>query len=307
MTSSKTDKKIIFWGTPEFSLASLKSLDQKGWLKLVVTQPDRPAGRGLKELSSPVKKYCLENELKFLAPEKLDQEFIFELKKYLPALFVVVAYGKIIPKEILDLSYLPAVNIHPSRLPELRGPSPIQTAIFRGFEATAVSLMQLDEKMDHGPILGQIEAKIEPNEAYGELSERLAVLGAELLEQKIEPYLNGQLKAQAQDHTQATYCRLLKKEEGKIDWHKSAQEIHNQVRAFNPWPSAFCRLADLEVKIIKSEVVDKELPAGNIFFDKKNIIIGTAEKSLKILTLQPFAKKIMTAEEFIRGYQKYLT
>ncbi|MDP2812095.1 MAG: methionyl-tRNA formyltransferase [bacterium] len=306
MANNFKSHKIIFWGTPEFAVPALKFLLKLGIIQLVITQPDRPAGRGQKIAVSPVKKYCLENNLKFLEPDNLDDKFILALQKYLPATFVVVAYGKIIPQNILDLSALPAINIHPSKLPQLRGPSPIQTAILRGFESTAVSLMQLDKKMDHGPILGQIEAKIWPNEGYLALAGRLSQLGAQILEMKLLDYLNGQLNPLSQDDSQATYCQLIKKENGKIDWHKSAREIHNQIRAYQPWPSTFAKLGDLTVKIIKAEIVDKDLAPGEILFGRE-IIIGTASAALKILELQPKDKKIMSATEFIRGYQKYLS
>lgn len=299
-----SNKKIIFWGTPEFALPSLKYLDKLGIVSAVVTQPDKPAGRGKKMVVCPVKQYSKENNLDILEPVELDQAFIDSLKKYLPATFLVVAYGRIIPQEILDLSELGALNIHPSRLPELRGPSPIQSALLRGFVTTGVSLMQLDEKMDHGPILGQIQAKIEPNENYLELSERLSQLGAGLLASHLEDYLSGELTPLPQDDSQATVCKLIKKQDGKIDWTKSAQEIHNQVRAFYPWPTAHTKLADLDIKIIKTKVVYQNLKPGQV---NDELVVGTGENSLQILELQPAGKKILKAAEFIRGYSKYLS
>ena len=306
MANNFKSHKIIFWGTPEFAVPALKSLLKLGIVQLVITQPDRPAGRGQKIALSPVKKYCLENNLKFLEPDNLDDKFILALQKYLPATFVVVAYGKIIPQNILDLSALPAINIHPSKLPQLRGPSPIQTAILRGFESTAVSLMQLDKKMDHGPILSQIKAKIGSEEDYLGLSERLSQLGADLLAQNIGAYLSGQLTPLAQDDSQATYCHLIKKEDGQIDFKKTAQQIHNQVRAYNKWPGAQATLDDLELKILETKISKIDLKPGQSSFDQKNIFVGTSLGSIQILKLQPAGKKIMLAEEFIRGYQKYL-
>ncbi|MBU1203151.1 methionyl-tRNA formyltransferase [Patescibacteria group bacterium] len=303
-TLTSLSTKIIFWGTPEFALPSLKSVHDLGFLSLVITQPDRQTGRGKKMASSPVKEYALENNIAILEPEKLDQSFTNALKKYLPATFLVVAYGKIIPQEILDLSQLPAINIHPSMLPELRGPSPIQTAILRGFESTGLSLMQLDKKMDHGPILGQIQVKIDPNESYIELSQRLAIIGAQILSEKLPDYLAGKISPLPQDDDKATYCKMISKEDGRIDWQKSAQEIHNQVRAFYPWPSAYTKLGDLDIKILKTEVVDIALTPGEI---NNDLVVGTSEKSLKILELQPANKKILKAAEFVRGYFKYLS
>ncbi|MBT4849735.1 methionyl-tRNA formyltransferase [Candidatus Parcubacteria bacterium] len=298
--------KLIFWGTPLFAVPSLKSLHDLALVSAVISQPDRPAGRGKKLVSSPVKEYAKQNNIDVLEPSHLDEAFVLELKKYLPATFVVVAYGKIIPQDVLDLSELLALNIHPSALPILRGPSPIQTAILKGFETTAVSLMQLDKKMDHGPILGQIEAKIEPNEDYIELSERLSSIGADLLTNKIRDYLDGKLTPQVQDDSQATFCKMIKKEDGKIDWQDTAINIHNKVRAYRAWPSAFTTIKDIDIKIIKTKIVDKNLQPAEIFIEKDEFIIGTGDKSLQVLELQPSGKKIMTASEFLRGYQNKL-
>ncbi|RJQ33949.1 methionyl-tRNA formyltransferase, partial [Candidatus Parcubacteria bacterium] len=303
-TSNK--QSIIFWGTPDFAVPSLKSLHELGLIKAVVTQADKPAGRGKKLLASAVKNFCLENKLVVLEPVKLDQAFIDSLKKYLPATFVVVAYGKIIPQTVLDLSVRPAVNIHPSMLPQLRGPSPIQTAILNGLESTGVSLMQLDKKMDHGPILSQIEVKIEPNEDYPSLAKRLSELGAKMLTTNIESYLAGELSPLAQDDSQATYCELIEKTAGQIDWSKSAQEINNQIRAFNPWPSAYAQLSGLDIKFFQARLAAKDLSPGKILLDKENLYIGTAKGSLEILELQVAGKKKMKTAEFIRGYQSLL-
>lgn len=309
--------KIIFWGTPDFAVPSLKVLHQMGLLAAVVTQPDKPAGRGKKLVSSPVKNFCLENtrlaedgesrrDIDILEPVQLDQAFINDLKKYLPATFVVVAYGKIIAQEVLDLSELTAINIHPSMLPELRGPSPIQTALLRGFETTGVSLMQLDKKMDHGPILGQIEVKIQPDENYLQLSERLSEIGAKILEEKIKDYLAGKISPLPQDDDKATFCKLIEKTDGQIDWSKSAQEINNMIRAYNPWPSAYAKLGDLDIKFFAAKVVEKDIEAGQTLVENNNLYIGTGEKSLEILELQPAGKGKMKTADFVRGYQKHL-
>ena len=296
------NKKIIFWGTPLFALPSLKVLHDLDLVAAVVTQADKPAGRGKKILASPAKN----NNIDILEPLKLDEAFIDDLEKYLPANFVVVAYGKIIPQEILDLSKMPAINIHPSMLPILRGPSPIQTAILRGFDSTGVSLMQLDKKMDHGPILGQIQVKIGPNEDYFDLSERLAKLGADLLKNNIVSYLECQLNAKFQDDTKATFCQMIAKADGQISWQKTAQELHNQVRAYIEWPGSFVKLNNLDLKIIQTKISDQDLEPGKILINNNKLFIGTNNKSLEILKIQPAGKKVMTADEFIRGYKNKL-
>ena len=305
-TTTSLSARIIFWGTPEFAVPSLDTLNKLDLVSLVVTQPDRPAGRGKKLLASPIKEYATENNIDILEPQNLDDHFINELKKYLPATFVVVAYGKIIPQEILDLSELKAINIHPSMLPILRGPSPSQSALLKGFQSTGVSLMQLDKKMDHGPILSQIEVKIEPNEDYIDLSERLSKIGADIINKHILDYLNNKITPLPQDDEQASFCKMIKKEDRLIDWQKSAQDIHNKVRAFRLWPGAYTKLDNLDIKILKSEVVEENLKPGEIKFDKNNLIVGTADQSLKILELQVAGKKAMSVQDFIRGYNRYL-
>ena len=296
-------KKIIFWGTPEFSLPSLEALVRLDLVKAVVTQSDKPAGRGQKLNISPIKKYASEHNLFVLQSDTLDEAFINELKQFLPATFVIVAFGKIIPQAILDLSELTALNIHPSKLPILRGPSPIQTALLEGFESTAVSLMQLDAKMDHGPILGQIEAQIEPADDYLSLSHKLSQIGGELLSENIIPYLNNELKAVAQDDSKATICKLIKKETGVINWQDSAQKILNQIRAYIAWPKSSANLKDIEVKIEQAKISELKLNPGEIKIINTQLFIGTSTNALEILKLQPANKKSMTAAEFIRGYQ----
>lgn len=296
-------KKIIFWGTPEFSLASLEALVKLDLVSAVVTQSDKPAGRGQKLNISPIKKYALEHNLFVLQSDNLDEAFVNELKQFLPATFVIVAFGKIIPQNILDLSELPALNIHPSKLPILRGPSPIQTALLEGFETTAVSLMQLDAKMDHGPILGQIEAKIEAIDDYFSLSNKLSQIGGELLTQNIIPYLNGKLSAVAQDDAKATICKLIKKEAGVINWQDPAEKILNQIRAYIAWPKSSATLKDVEVKIEQAKISELKLNPGEIKIVNTQLFIGTSSEALEILKLQPANKKSMSSAEFIRGYQ----
>ena len=300
------NKQIIFWGTPLFSLPSLKALDALGLVKAVVTQPDKLAGRNRELKTSAVKDYALAHDLAVLQPEALDQGFVDQLKEFLPTTFVIVAFGKIIPQEILDLSELSSLNIHPSKLPTLRGPSPIQTAFLEGFSSTAVTLMQLDEKMDHGPILGQIEAKINPDDDYITLGDRLSEIGGQILTDKIQDYLAAKLEPQDQDHEQATFCKLIKKEDGLIDWQKPAEHIINQIKAFILWPTSFTKLKNIEVQVIKAIASLEKLTPGEISITNSQLLIGTGTSALQILELKPAGKKKMLAEEFIRGYQDKL-
>jgi len=220
---------------------------------------------------------------------------------------MIIAYGRIIPDKILKLSELLALNIHPSQLPLLRGPSPIQTALLKGFKITGISLMQLDSQMDHGPLLAQEKIEINPEDNFLTLSKKLTSISQDILAKNVIKYLSNQLTPLPQDHQQATFCKIIKKEDGRIDWLKPAQEINNQIRAFNPWPSAFFDLNGLNIKIFKAQITENNLKPAEILIDQDKLIIGTSQKSLEILELQPAGKKIMRAAEFIRGYQRYLS
>jgi len=299
-------KKVIFWGTPQFSLPSLKVLYKLDLINVLITQVDKKGGRNNKLLTSPLKDYAFKHYLPLLQPHKLDSNFSKELEKYLPATFIIVAYGQLIPPEILDLSELQSLNIHPSQLPILRGPSPIQTAILKGFHTTAVSLMQIDEKMDHGPILEQREVIIDQEDNYLSLSDKLSIIGSQLLADNIIKYLKKELKGKEQDHSQATFCKLIKKKDGKIDWSNTAQDINNQIRALNPWPSTFTTIKNLELKILKVKIVDKELKEKEILTEDNKLYIGTGTQSLEILELQVAGKRKIATKEFLRGYSKKL-
>lgn len=301
-----SNKKIIFWGTPEFAVPSLRALLVLGLVKAVVTQPDRPAGRQRKMTSSAVKKIAQLHSLPILTPEKLNTEFIEELKKYLPATFVIVAYGKIIPQSILDLSELKAINIHPSALPIFRGPSPIQSALLNDFKNTAVTLMQLDEQMDHGPILSQQEVTVDQQDNFEILSNKLSILAGKILSGAIITYLESGLTPRYQDDSKATYCKLLKKEDGEISWLDSALKIHNMVRAFNPWPGVYTEINGLPVKFIKTKLADLDLRPAEFKAENNKLFVGTDDGSLEILQIQPEDKRVLTAAEFLRGYEKYL-
>ena len=301
-----SDKKIIFWGTPEFALPSLRALLVLGLVKAAVTQPDRPAVRQRTMSSSAVKKIAQLRSWPVLTPEKLNAGFIEELKKYLPATFVIVAYGKIIPQNILDLSQLKAINIHPSALPILRGPSPIQSTLLHDYQATAVTLMQLDKQMDHGPILAQHPVAIDPEDDYEILSNKLSILAGKVLSGTIITYLDGGLSPRPQDDSRATYCQLLKKEDGQISWRDSALKIHNMVRAFNPWPGVYTEVNELSVKFIKTKLADLDLRPAEFKAQDNRLFVGADDGSLEILQIQPEGKRVLTAAEFIRGYGKYL-
>lgn len=296
-----TEKKIIFWGTPLFAVPSLVELHKLGLVKAVVTRASKPAGRGRQISDSPVKIWAEENNVAVLAFVKLDADFIVELKKYLPATFVVVAYGKIIKQDVLDLSELPAINLHPSRLPEFRGPSPIQAALLSGQASTAVSIMQLDDKMDHGPLLKQEEIKIDPKDNFASLSEKLSLSGAKLLKNTITSYLAGDIEPMPQDDSLATLCTLIQKEDGLIKWEESAESVNNKIRAYTPWPSAYTKLSGVEVKILAAKISSKKLKPAEIEIQREQLFVGTGTNALEILELQAAGKKPMLAADYVRG------
>ncbi|MDI6864611.1 methionyl-tRNA formyltransferase [Thermodesulfovibrio yellowstonii] len=293
---------IIFFGTPEFAVPSLKALISRGEkILLVVTQPDKPKGRG-KNLQAPeIKKVALQYELPLCQPEKIkDENFIKKLKSLNPEFAIVVAYGKILPKEILEIPKCGCINLHASLLPKYRGAAPIQWALINGEKITGVTTMIIDEGLDTGPILLQKEISINDEDNAETLSEKLSVVGAELIIETIDKMRKGIITPKPQTG-EITYAPQLKKDDGKINWNNSARKIFNLVRGTYPWPCAFSFLKDERVKIIKTEVLEGNATPGLIIKAKNELIVGTQEGLLRILLIQPEGKKIMTAKEFISG------
>jgi len=291
-------------GTPEFSVPVLNSLIQNYNIITVVTQPDKKVGRKQELTSSPVKKVALENKIEVLQPDKIDQSFVSEIKEINPDLIVVVAYGFILPQELLNIPKYGVINIHASLLPKYRGASPIQSAILNGDQVTGVSIMLINEKMDQGPILSQSEADIEPGETFSSLHDKLAILGSHLLIDTLPKYLNQEIKPIIQDDTQATYCQKITKDDGKIDWSKPATEIETMIRAFDPWPETWSYWGDKKLKILagtvnNSRTLDK---AGTILKDGDNLLICTGEGNLQVKKIQLEGKKEMGVKDFLNGY-----
>jgi methionyl-tRNA formyltransferase len=275
--------KILFWGTSDFGLPSLDALNQgEDQVVAGITQPDSPSGRGLKLQLSPIKKYCLENNISIIQPVKLkDGSIVDEIKKYDADIAVLAAYGKILPKEILDIPKLGFINIHASLLPKYRGASPIHRAIVDGEEETGVSIIRMTPELDAGDILLQQGIKIDIDDTTESMSAKLAKLGAELTLKALDQIKTGKAKNLKQDNSKATYAPQLKKCDGQINWKADAKSIHNFIRGMNPWPGAFIMVKGKRVKILKSEIL---------------------EEKLKILLVQPEGKKVMSYEEYIRGY-----
>lgn len=336
---NKQEIKIIFWGTSEFAIPALEALCAAGYsVMAVVTAPDKPAGR--KQLLAPpsVKTWVMKHEtwstIPILQPEKLDKKFMLHASSFMPDIFIVAAYGKMIPADILAIPKQGALNIHPSLLPRWRGPSPIQYTILNGDTETGVTIMKVDEKMDHGPILAGRELAISnfPKQiatqfdgaskfpisktTYSELHDVLAKLGAKLLVEILPKYCAGEITPMPQDESKATYSKLLKKEEGHIDWSCPVEEIERMVRAFNPWPGAYGfwnrNGKKLKIDIVRARVLtnNQQLITNNTpgLAQKKDggLFIQTGNGLLEIMELQLESKKPSGTKSFLNGYPKII-
>lgn len=295
-------KGIIFFGTPQFAVPTLRVLISKGEkILLVITQPDRPKGRGKIIQPSEVKKIALQHNLPIVQPENIkDENFANKLKELNPELGVVVAYGKIFPKEILKIPKYGLINLHASLLPKYRGAAPVQWALIKGEKITGVTTMLIDEGVDTGPVLLQKTVPIEDEDNAETLSEKLSIIGAELMVETINKMRQGTITPSPQTG-EPSYAPLLKKEDGRINWLSSARDIFNLIRGTYPWPCAYCFLKNERIKIIKAQVIEGSAAAGLILRAKNELIVGTGKGLLQILLIQPEGKKIMTAKEFLCG------
>lgn len=298
--------KIVFMGTPDFSVNSLESLIKAGHeVAAVVTQPDKKKGRGEKVQFSPVKEAALKYGLTVYQPEKVrDEEFVNILKEIEPDVIIVIAFGQILSKEILELAPYGCINVHASLLPKYRGAAPIQWAVIDGEEKTGVTTMQMDEGIDTGDILEIVEVVLDEKETGGSLFDKLALEGAKLIVQTLESAQNGKLNPVKQDHEKSNYAKMLKKELGNIDFSKDAVSIERLVRGLNPWPSAYTKFRGKTLKIWDTEVTDKEYGGsfGEIVdIDKTTFTVKTGKGSLIINELQLEGKKRMTTDAFLLG------
>lgn len=292
-------------GTPDFAVPCLQKLIDCGHeISGVFTQPDKPKGRHGIMTPPPVKELALKNGLTVYQPVKMKDGTALEmLRQAAPELVIVVAYGKILPKEILELPKYGCINIHASLLPKLRGAAPIQWSVINGFEKTGVTSMQMDEGLDTGDMLIKKETEIGENETAGELHDRLSLLGAQVLEETLCALEKGELKPVKQNHSEFTYAPMLSKELSPIDWNLSAQEVHNKIRGLSPWPSASARLGEKNVKIHRSVMTNENggLP-GEIIEAGKRLVVSCGDgKCIEILEIQAENKKAMSAADFLRG------
>jgi methionyl-tRNA formyltransferase len=299
-------RRSIFFGTPEFSVACLQVLCDLTDVALVVTQPDRASGRGMQLTAPPVKVFAQSRGIEVAQPKAIrTPEFAERLRRLDADVGLVVAYGRILPLPVLRAPRLGCVNIHASLLPKLRGAAPIQRAIMLGERTTGVCLMQMDEGMDTGPVLGCASTEIGADETAGELFGRLSVLGATLLRDELLPLLRGELVPKPQDHSQATLAPMLTKDEGRIAWVRPATEIERLVRGMLPSPGAFSFVQGQRVKIHRTRVLTADGHAGEpgmvVRADRHGIEIACGEGVLVIEELQPDGKRRMLAEQFLAG------
>lgn len=299
--------RVIFMGTPDFAVNTLEEIVKAGHEVIgVYTQPDRQKGRGKEISMSPVKQKALEYGLSIYQPEKVRKpEIIEQIKALQPEVIVVVAFGQILPKEILECPKYGCVNVHASLLPKYRGSAPIQWAVIDGEEESGVTTMQMDEGIDTGDILLIEKYRLAPDETGGSLFDKLAVLGAKLLIKTLDGLLAGSITPVKQQG-ESSYAGKLEKSTGKIDFTMSATEIERLVRGLNPWPSAYTTLEGKTLKIWKAAVVENDCDnsnPGTVYrVDKHNIYVSTKEGGLRIDELQLEGKKRMDTEAFLRGF-----
>ncbi len=294
---------IIFFGTPEFAVPSLLALIGSGEeIGLVITQPDKRKGRGRELTPPPVKIAASGSGLRTRQPDQLkDDEFVEALASVRPEFIIVVAYGKILPKGILEIPAHGCINVHASLLPKYKGAAPIAWAIIKGERETGVTTMLMDEGLDTGPILLQQDTEINSEDTAGSLTQRLSGMGASLLIETIKGIRKGSVKPVPQ-RGETSYAPPLKKNDGLIDWSGSAGEISNLVRGMRPWPVAYCHIYDERVGILKTKPIDGEgAPGVLVEIGRDELIIGTGRGLLSIIELQPSGKRPMSASAFIHG------
>ena len=299
--------RIVFMGTPDIAATCLKQILAAGMDVVgVYTQPDRPKNRGMKLAFSPVKEVALAHDLPVFQPENFrEEETVEQLRQLQPDVVAVVAYGRILPQKVLDIPAKGCINIHASLLPAYRGSAPYQWAVLRGEKVTGVTAMYLCREMDAGDIIDTAETPIGPNETAGELLDRLAVLGAQLLEKTLRCMEKGEICCTCQDCTKVTYAPMLDKSICPIDWNKTAQQVHDHVRGLHPWPVATAEIGGTRFKIHSTVMVEgkKDAAPGTILaLTKTGLQIACGEGAVEIRSLQAEGGKRMAAPDYFRGH-----
>ncbi len=302
--------RIVFMGTPEFALPCLEAIKKSGnSLVAIVTQPDKPRGRGNKMTPSPVKEWGIKEEIPVYQPTKIrtDKDFIDKIKQLEPDLVITAAFGQILPQEFLDIPTFGCINVHASLLPKYRGASPIQHALINGEKETGITIFYMDAGMDTGDIIAAREINIKDDENAGELHDRLAILGGELLSEVIKQFEQGRPAGIPQDHEKATYCGKIDKSMGEIDWDKEAGAIKNLIRGLTPWPGAYTYYNGKRLKVWKAAEREyftlNQCEPGTVITadEREGLIVKCRDIALQLLELQGEGGRRMTAGEYLRG------
>ena len=293
-------------GTPEFAIPSLKAVSKNTDLKLIFTKEDKRNARGNKIIYSPVKQFGLDNDIEVIQPKRMkDEEVIAKIKEINPDLIVVVAYGKILPKEIIDIPKYGIINVHSSLLPKYRGASPIHSAILNGDKESGVSIMYIEESLDSGDVILKETCEITEDDTLGTLHDRLKELGAIGLEKALKLIEAEEVKAEKQDDSKATFVKPITKEQAKIDWNNTKEVIFNQIRGLNPFPGAYTHNEKNEnIKIYKSEKLEKEYAGENgtvVEMTKKGPVVKVANGALRLLEIKFEGKKLQSGADVVNG------
>lgn len=298
---------IVYMGTPDFAVPALEKLIKKYNVTAVVTQPDKPKGRGKKIIFSPVKELALKNNIEVFQPEKVkDENFIKEMEKLNPDIIVVAAYGQILNEKILNLPKYGCINIHGSLLPKYRGAAPIQWSIINGEEKTGVTIMYMEKGLDTGDMILKREIPINKEDTYGSVHDKMSLVGAEAVIEAIEMIEKGNVNAQKQDDTLSSYAVMISKDIGHIDWNKNSNEIINLIRGLNPAPIAYTFYEDEVLKIWEAEQIccELEMKNGEIIdvMPKKGILVKTNDSAILIKEIQQKGGKKMSCPDYLRGH-----
>ena len=298
---------LVFCGTPSFAVPTLEKLVEVGFhIELVVTQPDKPRGRGMEMSLSPVKRRGLELGLQVAQPDKIknNEEFRSQLSSLKPEAIIVVGYGRLIPQWMIDLPPLGNINLHASLLPKYRGAAPIQWAIACGETITGVTTMKIDSGLDTGDILLQKDIPIEPTDTAETLAPRMATIGAGLMSDTLHGLRAGTVHPTRQDQSKASLAPILKKEDGEIDFYRSAEEICNRLRGFQPWPGAYTSFRNKNLQVWDAKPLQRVLNEAELFLEADRLIVGCGRgTALEPLVVQPEGKKRMAARDFVHGYR----
>jgi methionyl-tRNA formyltransferase len=303
-------ESLVFCGTPQFAVPTLEKLVETGFnVRLVLTQPDRPKGRGLGMVASPVKQTAERLGLPTYQPEKIKQneELRAKLEQIAPAAIIVVGYGRIIPDWMLELPKYGNINLHASLLPKYRGAAPIQWAVANGEQLTGVTTMRINQGLDTGDILLQKDLAILDEDTAETLSPRLAAIGADLMIETLRGLAEGTVSSRPQQEEDATLAPILKKEDGRIDFSRSAREIYNRQRGFQPWPGAFTTFRGKALNVTAAKLSEEQLPQAQLLVNDDRLFVGCGDSTaLQLLEVQPEGKKKISARDFIHGYRPQL-